>query len=212
MFAIDIILTFFTSYVNMRGTEIFKSQDIALNYLSSFSFYSDVLSLLGSDFLEFHQFAFIRFVKLTRIHKIDQFIKKSIAVKSAKIWMIVSKLIFYLLLFIHFSACVWYITVLKLSHLPDYENIKPKHVWITPLDTLDISDRVFTLGTVKEDGKELFRYLIVMYYSILMMTTNNSLPQDYTQMTVGFFGLLTCLFINFSLLGTVASLIASISL
>ena len=47
-FLLDIILQFFTSFTNNRGKEVWDSQEIAYNYMYSFLFFTDVLSMLGT--------------------------------------------------------------------------------------------------------------------------------------------------------------------
>ena len=51
VFIFDIILSFFTSTMNNKGVESFDSKEIALDYITQFRFYTDVLSSLGSSFI-----------------------------------------------------------------------------------------------------------------------------------------------------------------
>lgn len=49
MFFIDMVIMFFTSYVNKHGTEVLKSRKIAGKYIKSSRFLFDSLAILGSN-------------------------------------------------------------------------------------------------------------------------------------------------------------------
>lgn len=75
MFIVDVILTFFTSYTSMRGAEVTDSKEIAKHYMSKPSFYIDLLSVLGSDFLNGSKiFAALRFLKMLKISRLSVFV------------------------------------------------------------------------------------------------------------------------------------------
>ena len=49
VFFLDIILMFFTSYLSNDGTEVKDSLRIGIMYTSTTRFYTDILSILGTD-------------------------------------------------------------------------------------------------------------------------------------------------------------------
>jgi len=51
LFILDIILSFYTSFRDGRGGEQVRSQVIAQEYMTSLTFYFDILSVFGSNFI-----------------------------------------------------------------------------------------------------------------------------------------------------------------
>ena len=63
-FLVDIGLTLLTSFKNRQGSEVMRGEFIAKNYMVSWKFVFDVLSVLGSDCLSYRSLGFFRFFKL----------------------------------------------------------------------------------------------------------------------------------------------------
>lgn len=160
-FIIDLVLTFFTSYINIRGAEVFDSQSIAYNYMSSVNFYIDLLSVLGSEFLQLQkELSVLRLLKLLRIQKINKFIQRLNFTKEVKTVVRIAKLLFYLILWMHSQACIWNLVV------SDHSEI----IWIPPVDwvSLDIHAR----DDMDHWDGGLTQYKTMLYYSILFLTSN----------------------------------------
>ena len=49
LFLIDLILMFFMTYIDKKGKVVSDSKMIAINYISSWGFLFDLLSVLGSE-------------------------------------------------------------------------------------------------------------------------------------------------------------------
>jgi hypothetical protein len=107
VFIFDIILSFFTSIINNQGVESFDSLEIAIEYVSQFRFYTDVLSSFGASFLvnivpELRPFGYI---KLLRVFRLGGMISRANIDESTKALLNLSKLIFYLVFYLHLVGC-----------------------------------------------------------------------------------------------------------
>lgn len=122
MFIIDIMIMFFTSYRDMRGHEVYSSQPIATEYLTSVSFVLDFLSTLGSGFLEgvipFN--TLFGFFKMTRVRRLSKFVAMLTIHKESKAYIQIIQLVFFLSLWLHCLACFWFYTV-KISGQNQYD-------------------------------------------------------------------------------------------
>jgi hypothetical protein len=111
VFVADIILGFFTSVTNRKGTESFDSMEIYEIYTSQFRFYADVLSVFGmSIFASIHSFfrAF-GFFKLLRVFRLNGMIAKANIDEGTKALVNLLKLILYLLIYLHCVGCYMWI-------------------------------------------------------------------------------------------------------
>lgn len=71
-FLVDVILTFFTSFLDRTGAENYQLDDIALNYIKQPRIISDVIALFGNAlFTEIHRFfALFGLLKVFRVFRI----------------------------------------------------------------------------------------------------------------------------------------------
>ena len=111
VFIFDIILSFFTSIINNQGIESYDSYEIAKDYVSQFRFYTDVLSSFGASFLvnivpELRPFGYI---KLLRVFRLGNMIARANIDVTTKAMLNLSKLIFYLMFYLHLVGCYLYI-------------------------------------------------------------------------------------------------------
>ena len=107
IFVIDLIMGFFTSVIDTKGFISFDSRVIAKVYTSQFRFYADFLSIFGSGWFEqiSPNFKIFGFFKLIRVFRINGMIAKTNVEQITKSALNLSKLILFLLLYIHFVAC-----------------------------------------------------------------------------------------------------------
>ena len=107
IFLVDVFFTFFTSFVDRTGVENFHLEDIARNYITQPRFYVDTLPILGNSlFISIHRFfSLFGLFKIFRVFRIGQMITHSNVDDESKALMNMSKLSFYLLLYIHLLAC-----------------------------------------------------------------------------------------------------------
>jgi hypothetical protein len=113
LFAIDLLLSFNTSYMDNKGDEVKCRKLIMKRYLFSMAFLLDTGALFGSDFVGklVPQFILFGFLKITRIFRMGTLIKKSNNDKNTKALLNFMKITFYLVIFLHCVACTWYIAV-----------------------------------------------------------------------------------------------------
>ena len=111
LFIVDMILMFFTSYLNKQGLEIFSSKKIALNYIKSFRFLADSGAVLGTGVVtQFYPVLKIFGIfKMTRVMRLGSFISRLNIPLDIKSLLKLVKMTFYLVLWIHSSACIWHI-------------------------------------------------------------------------------------------------------
>jgi predicted ABC-type exoprotein transport system permease subunit len=120
-FGLDILITFKTTYVNlMTGDEEFNGKKIAFNYLTG-RFWIDLLSTIpfeqltrlfptiGKNLSE--KFVVISCLKLIRILRLNRLITYLNSSDDFKLQLRLIKLSFFLILYIHISACIWYFGV-----------------------------------------------------------------------------------------------------
>lgn len=113
LFLVDIILMFFTSYINKRGKETFDQEQIARAYVSTRRFWFDFFSLFGTSLFQNISkfFVFFGLFKMMRIFRLNEMINAANVDKSTKGTMKLFKLIFYLIFLIHCMACYLWLTV-----------------------------------------------------------------------------------------------------
>ena len=112
-FLTDIILGFFTTVPDQRGKESWDSRLIYLIYTSTVRFYLDCLSILGAGVFTiispyFQNFGYI---KMTRVFRLSGMIAKINADEATKATMNVTKLLFYLVFYLHAMGCYLWIAV-----------------------------------------------------------------------------------------------------
>ena len=164
IFGIDIIVQFKTTYYDsMSGDEIFDKEMIKWNYLQG-RFFIDILATvplenIGMIFTEEKSTILPLFslLKLIRVTRLGRIIEKMNVKKHIKLMMKLAQLIFFLIMYIHCLACVWYLIV------------SIEEQWIPPLEGIDPNADLFSSSTVH-------RYLISVYYSILLITCNDITP------------------------------------
>ncbi len=116
-FLLDIILTFRTTYIDrVSGDEISDPKKIALNYLKSW-FWIDLLATIPFDMIFptdeglwqiLLLFGLLKVARVTRLGRIINFLKVK---DDFKMTLKIFKLVFFLVLYIHFVGCGWYFIV-----------------------------------------------------------------------------------------------------
>ena len=118
-FFLDIVLTFRTTYVHpMTGEEIFDLKKIAKHYLKN-QFFLDLMATIPFEKIAAifetvstnnrSQYTFISCLKLIRILRLGRLINYLNESDDLKMQLRLIKLCFLLALYIHVSACIWFI-------------------------------------------------------------------------------------------------------
>ena len=141
-FIVDVVINFRTSYVvETTGIEITNLKVIAINYLKG-KFTIDFLASLPLDMLSFvtssgkeNSFIFqiLGLLKLVRVLRLSKLITYLNLKTNVKMSLKLAKLIFFIVMFVHWLACVWFYIVVQ-----DYS-------WWPPLDDKYIVTQLYEM-------------------------------------------------------------------
>ena len=143
LFIIDIIVNFRSTHLNPKsGMEIIIPKEIAFQYLK-FRFWIDFLAAVPFDTIGnfvmvdlLHQeeitflgiFGILKLVRVLRLGRIIAYLK---VIESVKATFRLSKLIFFLILYLHLVGCFWFFTV------------NQNETWLPPLDYVYIETNFY---------------------------------------------------------------------
>ena len=174
MLLVDMIIKFFTAYVNKKSVVVIRVDKIASHYLSN-GFVVDLIAAFPLDLLVYaasakdplYDFmAWLRIFKLLRLHRLYKYQKQRERNMNADSFFgIVSGLLPIFLGFSHLLACILY----YIARLNRREGNK---TWLDPYNGLGFA-------TVLEKGDILSRYFI-SYYWISASVSTNGLVGDMT--------------------------------
>ena len=141
-FIIDVVINFRTSYVvETTGIEITNLKTIAINYLKG-KFAIDFLASLPLDMFSFMTssgkensfiFQILGLLKLVRVLRLSKLITYLNLKSNVKMSLKLAKLIFFIVMFVHWLACVWFYIVVQ-----DYS-------WWPPLDDKYIVTQLYEM-------------------------------------------------------------------
>lgn len=118
IYFLDMISNSRTGYLE-QGILVRNSRLLAQNYLSSFAFKLDLLSLFPTDFAYLFMASpclpnqvpcavIVRLNRLLRFHRLAQFFDRTESVTNFPSIYRISKLVFYILVIIHWNACLYF--------------------------------------------------------------------------------------------------------
>jgi len=125
VFALDILTNFRTSFIDEKGDEIFDAWEIAREYFQ-IVFWVDLIATLPLDYLLsalfskdplYELFGLLKIGRLMKLQKIIQYLNVVDEVKQS---LNLVKLIFFLIIYIHLYACIWWML------------IRDDQVWVLP--------------------------------------------------------------------------------
>jgi len=135
-FAIDIVINFRTTFINSKtGFEVFEWKKIALAYVLGGRFVIDLLASIpfeliytsfaneeqaNSNSMTFQLLGLLKLVRLLRLGRIVRYMKFK---QGFKIGMRIVQLLLFLLMLVHWIACIWYLLVKN-----------PEDGWLPPKD------------------------------------------------------------------------------
>ena len=162
---------FRTTYVDTySGIEQFDTKVIAKNYLKG-RFWIDLLATIPFDTISLiaggsssalQLFGILKLVRIARLSKIISYMNVKEDLKQA---LKLTKLIFFLIMYLHILGCTWHWIVRE-----DQE-------WIPPLDY------VFVTSTFFEQSVS-YKYWMSLYHAVLMLTGNDIGPRNDTFQTI----------------------------
>ena len=135
LFGLDIVVAFKTSYIDTStGLEVFESKKIAMSYIFTGRFFIDLAASIpfeniymlfvtvengGEDNLELKLLGLLKLIRLLRLGRIIRYLRVK---QGFKVGIRMFQLLFFLLLLVHWIACVWFLVV------------KEPGSWIPPKD------------------------------------------------------------------------------
>lgn len=168
----DIVFNFRTSYVNSKnGEEIMDPKIVAIEYVKT-RFWIDLVASIPFDQLMLlftddkgNSIAFqcISLLKLVRVLRLSRLITHLNLENEIKTSLRLMKLFFFILLYLHLLACVWYYIV------------KENEEWIPPLDYVFIVTDVY-------DRSKYYQYFMSLYHAVLMLGGNDIGPRGNFQL------------------------------
>ena len=199
-FALDFVAMFITSVVDSHGKNVTDSVDIAFIYMSSRRFYLDVMSLLSI----YKPLRVLGFTKMFRVQRLAMFINRLKVAPLVKTFFKLLKLIFYLFLILHIMGCfMWLVVKQNKDEFEDGRSLR----YYPPLDWLD-----FTASELFTDQiSNLKKYLICLYYGVLILGLNEMGPVNEIEMLYFIFTLLLSSIMNSLIFSDVIMLIDELS-
>lgn len=120
MFVMDIIFNFRTTFINEKtGNEVVKWKEISLNYIKTWRFWFDVLSIIPFELMyngisgnannsNFKVFDLLKLIRLLRLGRIITYLKFK---ANVKVGIRLVYLLVGLLILVHWVGCIWYLTI-----------------------------------------------------------------------------------------------------
>lgn len=195
IFVIDIFVNFRTTYINNRtGDEVWDPKMIAKKYVLGGRLWIDLLSALPLD--QFMSKGTIRdilsllsMLKAVRVARLSKAIQSLNIRQDIKAYLKLLKLVFYLAIYIHFIAWVFYYVV-------DFEE-----EWIPGLD--------FLYGTTSFYSRSIYsKYLGVMYHAVMLIGLNEVYAQTTFELFIFSFLMLISSMVNANIFGVIAVLVS----
>ena len=118
IFLLDIIITFRTSFINYKGIEVTNLKEIARSYLkgqfmldfvATIPIDSIIRTIFNTDNHLYEIFGILKLGRILRLNKIIQYLKMEEDIKAS---MKVFKMIFFLSIYIHLAACMWWLVIM----------------------------------------------------------------------------------------------------
>lgn len=177
MFIIDIILTFFTTYIDEKGNLVTNLKKIRLDYLKGWflldvaaSFpYSILVLQIGSESKVVSLIRILKIIRLVRIGKVSQKMGRLMQTSTVTLgmWLLV------FCLCAHWMACIWYSIALKIDN-----PAVVFHSWLAVL--ADISNSPYKYEMDDENQTRVIKgtgptnaslYISALYYTMSSLTT-----------------------------------------
>ena len=230
----DMIANSRTGYLE-QGILVRNSAKLAENYLRSFAFKLDLISLLPTDFAYAFMSArclpnqvpcaiIVRLNRLFRFHRLAQFFERTESATNFPFVFRISKLVFYILVIIHWNACIYFAISYYIGFGSDHWVYQPLQLaGASPSDpslagsgsepatvtttTGDLSSNQWINDTLSH------QYIYCFYWSTLTLTTIGEVPmperdEEYLFVVIDF---LIGLLIFATIVGNIGSMITNMN-
>lgn len=192
LFGVDILINMRTSYYDKEGNEIKEWKKILKQYVFGGRFIIDFLSTIpldemtGGNITIFQMFGML---KLVRISRMSIIINKLNLKEDLKALIKVCKLLFFLFLYLHAIACVFFFIV------------NDKKIFVPPLDFISYLDTDYYITYIER------KYWISLYIALLMLGGNEIGPRSILEMVFVTFIMLGSAIVNATVFGEMAVLV-----
>jgi len=201
IFMLDVVINFRTSIIiESTAVEIFDNKKIAQNYLRGrfwidfpasipFDLFTYIFPSMGGDQLTLQLVGLLKLVRVLRLSRLITYLNLKSELKMS---LKLAKLIFFLILFLHWLGWVWFFIV------------KQNEKWLPPLDYVWIETDLY-------DQDKFFQYWNSLYHAILMLAGNDVGPRGSFQMCFVWITLLAGSIINANIFGNMAVILQSLN-
>ena len=173
--------------------------------MSSYRFFTDILSILGIGPITnlVPVFKIFGVFKTIRVLRLSEYISKLNLNSLTKSVLNLIKLIIYLSLFLHMIACIWYITVKQ--NADKLDETGRSFQWYPPTDWISYKDsKLFT-----DEISLVQKYNIMFYHAILIIGINEMGPCNELECLVITLILISASIINSQLFAEIAVIISN---
>jgi len=206
LFVVDMFGMAVTSYVDNHGHEIRDHSKIIGKYLKSYRFVFDFLAVLGAGVITTFvpNMKVFKCFKIIRIFRVKSIIAQLNVPDGVKAVINLFKLIFFLFLWIHSIACLWW-NVINIHHLDVFEERDGLSAqWFPPLDWVNAWD-----SELFSDDMTIYKkYFTLLYYAILYIGNNEIGPVNSIEIGMCSLLLILSSLLNTQIFGEIAMLVA----
>jgi uncharacterized membrane protein YecN with MAPEG domain len=111
LYIMDVIINLRTTYLDNFGEEIKSPVKILKHYVSSISFWIDLLSLLNYPTANTPILSIVGILKVNRVLRITTLITESNMEKGSKIGFQIGYYYFVFIIYLHVIACLWFLLI-----------------------------------------------------------------------------------------------------
>lgn len=199
-FLIDIVVSFRTTFIDLNsGQEIRDVKAIQKNYLKT-HFTIDLLATVPFDLLAelilgnaglFRLLGVLKLIRVLRLHRIITYLRTDASTKAA---LMLFKLVFYLLMYVHCWGCFWWMLVAR----------ERRWIPIYDYDEIGLMRNLYS-------GAVLTQYSSSIHAAMLAMTGNCIGPRTTSEILMGSLGLFSGQLIQANVFGELSVLITAIN-
>ena len=137
----------------------------------------------------FQVFGLLKLVRILRLSRLISFLNLK---QDLKMQLKLGKLVFFLILYIHFQGCIWYFLV------------NQKQEWIPPLDYVFIETTLWESSIWK-------KYWNCQYHSVMILSGGDVGPRDSITLFFATYTILIGAIVNANIFGNLAVLVSQMN-
>jgi hypothetical protein len=201
IFCFDIGLNFYTTYIDSSGEEVLDQKKIIKKYMKR-NFWIDLVASIPIDnfILMYGENSagsetalqlsdLLKLIRILRLGRIIRFMRAKDTVKSS---MRLGMLVLYLLLWVHFTACIWWIVV------------SVESTWVPVPDFFTGESDVFNQDVWTQ-------YFTCFYHAVWLLVGGEIGARNTTEAAVGSIIIITGALLNAIMFGEISVLMSSLN-